>query len=155
MYPGFSRKSSSSLPTKRKRDEKRMQNILTAEDLDSDGNPEGDQPKKSARKPRKKKARRDDTTQTDAEDNNFSSGSESDSDSDVELAVTNEEVFPLPTSHHVLIIFWFSSPTLYPPKQSQRVHAGRRRRPNRLNPPKPRQNQRTRAKESQRCVVYM
>ncbi|KAJ7862606.1 hypothetical protein B0H14DRAFT_2575275 [Mycena olivaceomarginata] len=59
--------SSSSLPTKRKRDEKRMQNILTAEDLDSDGNPEGDQPKKSARKPRKKKARRDDTTQSDAE----------------------------------------------------------------------------------------
>ncbi|KAJ7794738.1 hypothetical protein B0H14DRAFT_2621657 [Mycena olivaceomarginata] len=49
--------SSSSLPTKRKRDEKRMQNILTAENLDSDGNPEGDQPKKSARKPRKKKAR--------------------------------------------------------------------------------------------------
>ncbi|KAJ7321009.1 hypothetical protein DFH08DRAFT_970311 [Mycena albidolilacea] len=84
--------SSSSLPAKRKRNEKRMQNILTAEDQDSDGNPEGNRPKKSARKSRKKKARRDDTAKTDAEDNDFSSGSESDSDSDVELVMTNEEL---------------------------------------------------------------
>jgi hypothetical protein len=145
--------SSSSLPAKRKRDEKRMQNILTAEDQDSDGNPEGDRPKKSARKSRKKKAKRDDAAKTDAEDNDFSSGSESDSDSDVELVMTNEEVFLLPTSNHVLILFWNSSPTLYPPKQSWRVRDGRRLSPS--NPPKTRQNRRAKAKARLRCVAYL
>ncbi|KAK6985093.1 hypothetical protein R3P38DRAFT_3210432 [Favolaschia claudopus] len=73
--------------SKRKRDTTHMSEIIQAEDLDSDGNPEADRPTKKKVKPRAAEG-----DNTDPEDKDFTSGATSDSDSEASITMTNEEI---------------------------------------------------------------
>ncbi|KAJ7934794.1 hypothetical protein B0H13DRAFT_1854793 [Mycena leptocephala] len=83
----------SSSRTKRKRDEKRMQEVLEAEDLDSDGNPVGTRPKKAAKAGRRSRPKgRVIVVDNDPDDENFTGEESTESDDEPEVVMSNGEL---------------------------------------------------------------
>ncbi|KAJ7898160.1 hypothetical protein B0H14DRAFT_2557204 [Mycena olivaceomarginata] len=83
---------SSSSRSKRKRNEERMQEVLEAEDLDSDGNPVADQPPKKRKTKTKLKKAAPKRVGTDPEDEDFDGEESAESDSESEVEITNVEL---------------------------------------------------------------
>ncbi|KAJ7686426.1 hypothetical protein B0H14DRAFT_2654298 [Mycena olivaceomarginata] len=89
LVPDVPEASSSNSRSKRKRNSERMGVILDAEGLNSEGDPE----KSTTRKPKKQKTASKPVAESDPEDEDFpSSSSGEDSDSDVAMVISNEEV---------------------------------------------------------------
>ncbi|KAJ7712733.1 hypothetical protein B0H16DRAFT_554505 [Mycena metata] len=100
---------------KRKRDDPRMQVVLDAEGLDSDGNPVDDQPPKPIKRRKHKPRRKGKDVDTEPEDEDFTGEEGSESDSDAEAQVSNSELAAnLPTKKAA------ASRTLAQPTQSKK-----------------------------------